>query len=138
GFFGGIGGASKSGILIKGGNYLEGLNDIDTLVFDKTGTITKGSFNVVSIEGYGEFSKEEVLELAAYGEAFSNHPIGLSIIETYGKEIDKNKIENYKEIPGEGIEAEIHGDRVLIGNKKLLVGNKIDIVEKDSIGTVVY
>ncbi|NMA86576.1 MAG: cadmium-translocating P-type ATPase [Tissierellia bacterium] len=138
GFFGGIGGASKSGILIKGGNYLEGLNDIDTLVFDKTGTITKGSFNVVNIEAYGEFSKEEVLELAAYGEAFSNHPIGLSIIEIYDKEIDKDKIENYREIPGEGIEAEIHGDRVLIGNKKLFVENNIDIIEKDSIGTVVY
>jgi Cd2+/Zn2+-exporting ATPase len=138
GFFGGIGGASKSGILIKGGNYLEGLNDIDTLVFDKTGTITKGSFDVVSIEAYGDVSKEEVLELAAYGEVFSNHPIGISIVETYGKEIDKNKIKNYKEIPGHGIEAEIHGEKVLIGNKKLFMKNNINILEKDSIGTVVY
>ncbi|NMB08725.1 MAG: cadmium-translocating P-type ATPase [Tissierellia bacterium] len=138
GFFGGIGGASKSGILIKGGNYLEGLNDIDTLVFDKTGTITKGSFNVVNIEGYEGVSKDEILELAAYGESYSNHPIGISIVEAYGKEIDKSKIENYREISGKGIEAEIHGEKVLIGNRKLFKENNIDILEKDSIGTVVY
>ena len=138
GFFGGIGGASKSGILIKGGNYLEGLNDIDTLVFDKTGSITKGSFNVVNIEGYEGVSKDEILELAAYGESYSNHPIGISIVEAYGKEIDKSKIENYREISGKGIEAEIHGEKVLIGNRKLFKENNIDILEKDSIGTVVY
>ncbi len=96
------GGASKSGILIKGGNYLEGLNDIDTLVFDKTGTITKGSFNVVNIEGYEGVSKDEILELAAYGESYSNHPIGISIVEAYGKEIDKSKIETIEEISARG------------------------------------
>ena len=138
GFFGGIGGASKLGILIKGGNYLEGLNDIDTIVFDKTGTITKGSFNVRSIESYGGISKDQVLEIAAYGEAFSNHPIGLSIVDAYGKEIDKNRIKNYKEISGKGIEAEIDGEKIFIGNKKLFKDNNINIEEKDSIGTIVY
>ena len=138
GFFGGIGGASKSGILIKGGNYLEGLNEIDTIVFDKTGTITKGTFKVSNIEGFNDNTQEKILELAAYGEAFSNHPIGLSIVETYGKEIDKSRIENYREISGKGIEAEIDGEKVYIGNKKLFEENNINVQEKDSIGTVVY
>lgn len=138
GFFGGIGGASKAGVLIKGGNYLEGLNDIDTIVFDKTGTITKGTFNVTNIEGFSGATKEEILELAAYGEVYSNHPIGLSVVNTYGKEIDKNRIDNYKEISGKGIEAEIDGEKVLIGNKKLFYENNINITEKDSIGTIVY
>ena len=87
GFFGGIGGASKSGILVKGGNYLEALTDVNTIVFDKTGTITKGTFKVTDIISYGDYSKEEVLEFAAYGEFFSNHPIGKSIIDDYGKDI---------------------------------------------------
>lgn len=138
GFFGGIGGASKAGILIKGGNYLEGLNDIDTIVFDKTGTITKGTFKVSNIEGFNDNTQEEILELAAYGEAFSNHPIGLSIVETYGEEIDKSRIGNYREISGKGIEAEIDGEKVFVGSKKLFEENNINVQEKDSIGTVVY
>ncbi len=138
GFFGGIGGASKAGILIKGGNYLEGLNDIDTIVFDKTGTITKGTFKVSNIEGFNDNTQEEILELAAYGEAFSNHPIGLSIVETYGEEIDKSRIGNYREISGKGIEAEIDGEKVFVGNRKLFEENNINVQEKDSIGTVVY
>lgn len=138
GFFGGIGGASKTGILIKGGNYLEGLNDVDTIVFDKTGTITKGTFKVTNIDSYNGLTKEEVLGLAAYGEAYSNHPIGQSIVEAYGKEIDKERIKNYKEISGKGIEVEIDGNKVFIGNKRLFEDNNISIEEKDSIGTVAY
>ena len=138
GFFGGIGGASKTGILIKGGNYLEGLNDVDTIVFDKTGTITKGTFKVTNIDSYNGLTKEEILGLAAYGEAYSNHPIGQSIVEAYGKEIDKERIKNYKEISGKGIEVEIDGSKVFIGNKRLFEDNNISIEEKDSIGTVAY
>ena len=138
GFFGGIGGASKSGILIKGGNYLEALNDVETIVFDKTGTITKGTFKVTKIFNYDDYSKEEVLELAAYGEAFSNHPIGKSIVESYDKEIQKEYIKDYKEISGKGIEAKIDSKTILLGNKDLLVGNGVEIEEVDSIGTTVY
>ncbi|NLV77029.1 MAG: cadmium-translocating P-type ATPase [Tissierellia bacterium] len=138
GFFGGIGGASKVGILIKGGNYLEGLNDVDTMVFDKTGTITKGTFKVTDIIAYNGFTREEVLRLAAYGEVYSNHPIGLSIVEAYGDTIDKGRINDYKEIAGKGIEVNIDGEKVLIGNKKLFADNSIPIEELDSIGTVAY
>lgn len=138
GFFGGIGGASKVGILIKGGNYLEGLNDVDTMVFDKTGTITKGTFKVTDIIAYNGFTREEVLRLAAYGEIYSNHPIGLSIVEAYGGTIDKGRINDYKEIAGKGIEVNIDGEKVLIGNKKLFADNGIPIEDLDSIGTVAY
>lgn len=138
GFFGGIGGASKAGVLIKGGNYLEGLNEVDTIVFDKTGTITKGTFKVTEVDSYNEATTDEIIELAALGESYSNHPIGKSIIEAYGKEIDKTKITNYKEIAGKGIQSEIEGKKVLIGNKKLFEDNNIEIEEKESIGTIVY
>lgn len=138
GFFGGIGGASKAGVLIKGGNYLEGLNEVDTIVFDKTGTITKGTFKVTGVDSYGETTTEEIVELAALGESYSNHPIGKSIVEAYGKEIDKTRVSNYKEIAGKGIEAEIDGNKVLIGNKKLFEDNNIGVEEKESLGTIVY
>ena len=138
GFFGGIGGASKMGILIKGGNYLEGLNDLDTIVFDKTGTITKGTFNVTNVYSYNGLTREKVIELAAYGESYSNHPIGTSIMEAYGKKIDKNRIRNYREISGKGIKAEIDGEEILIGNSKLFKDNNIDVIKPESIGTVVY
>ena len=138
GFFGGIGGASKMGILIKGGNYLEGLNDLDTIVFDKTGTITKGTFNVTNVYSYNGLTREKVIELAAYGESYSNHPIGTSIMEAYGKKIDKNRIKNYREISGKGIKAEIDGEEILIGNSKLFKDNNIDVIKPESIGTVVY
>lgn len=138
GFFGGIGGASKAGVLIKGGNYLEGLNDVDTMVFDKTGTITMGTFKVTDIVGYNGLTDGQVLELAAYGEAYSNHPIGLSIVDAYGDKIDKDRIKDYKEIAGKGIHVEIDGETVFIGNKKLFDDNGIVIEEMDSIGTVAY
>ncbi len=138
GFFGGIGGASKSGILIKGGNYLEALNDVSTIVFDKTGTITKGTFKVTEVRAYGDYTEEEVLELGAYGESFSNHPIATSIVEAFGKEINKENIKSYKEIPGKGIEVNIDGMEVILGNKTLFLEKNILTEEVDSIGTVVY
>jgi Cd2+/Zn2+-exporting ATPase len=138
GFFGGIGGASKTGILVKGGNYLEALTEVDTIVFDKTGTITKGTFRVTEIINYEDYSKDEILELGAYGEAFSNHPIGKSIIEDYGKEINKGHIKSYKEISGKGIEVVIDNKQILLGNKTLFDDRKIKIDEINSIGTVVY
>lgn len=138
GFFGGIGGASKSGILVKGGNYLEALTDVEVIVFDKTGTITKGTFKVTEIYSYDDYSKEEILELAAYGEAFSNHPIGKSIIEAYGKDIKKEHIKDYKEMSGKGIEVQIDNNPIVLGNKDFLLEKGIKIQEVDSIGTIVY
>src|SRR5699024_2854023 len=138
GFFGGIGAASKEGILVKGGNYLEALNDVDTIVFDKTGTITKGTFKVTDVKSYGDYNKEEILELAAYGEVYSNHPIGKSIIDAYDKTIHNKYIENYTDISGKGISVEIHGDNVLIGNKELLTDNNIKVNQEESIGNIVY
>lgn len=138
GFFGGIGGASKAGILIKGGNFLEALNDIDTLVFDKTGTITMGTFEVERVLSYGDYSDEEVLELAAYGEYYSNHPIASSIIKYYKKDINKEYIGEYKEISGKGISVKINGENILLGNASLLEDHTIKVNPVDSIGTVVY
>lgn len=138
GFFGGIGGASKKGILVKGGNYLEGLNDVDTIVFDKTGTITEGSFEVVKIESFGNLSEDQILELAAYGEYYSNHPIGKSIVDHYARDIDQARIRDYKEISGKGIDVFIDGKRLLIGNKKLFLKEFIDLRETDEYGTVAY
>ena len=138
GFFGGIGAASKQGILIKGGNYLEALNYADTIVLDKTGTITKGTFKVTEIKTYKGFSEKEVLELAAYGEAYSNHPIGKSILDSYNKEVNKEYIKNYKEISGKGIQVYIDDKKILVGNKSLLKDNNISVIEEESIGTVVY
>jgi len=138
GFFGGIGGASKSGILVKGGNYLEGLSMADTIVFDKTGTLTKGIFEVTEVEGVKGYSEDDILKLAAYGEIFSNHPIAKSIVKQYGKEIDKSQISNYREIPGKGIEVTVEGSKVLLGNVKLLQEHGLKVADKSSIGTVVY
>lgn len=137
GFFGGLGGASKSGILIKGGNYLEALADIETIVFDKTGTVTEGVFVVTEVEAFS-ISEAELLEVAAYGERYSNHPIGKSIISKYGKNIDETRISDYKEIPGKGISVNIDGEDYLLGNKSLMDSRSIKIKEINSIGTVVY
>jgi len=97
GFFGGIGGASKNGILIKGSNYLEALNSVDTVVFDKTGTLTKGVFNVTEVNPSSDFTKEDLLKYAAYAESFFKPPIALSITKAFGKTIDKSKVESYEE-----------------------------------------
>lgn len=138
GFFGGIGAASKEGILIKGGNYLEALNDVDTVVFDKTGTITKGTFKVTDIIAFEERSKDSILELAALGESYSNHPIGKSILEYYDEAIDKTRIDNYKELSGMGISVDIDDENVLLGNSRLLEEAGIEVNSVDTIGTVVY
>lgn len=138
GFFGGIGAASKEGVLIKGGNYLEALNDLDTIVFDKTGTITKGTFKVTNIKTYSNYKDEDILEIAAYGESYSTHPIGVSIIDAYNKEIDKNRIEVYEDIAGKGIKAQMGGVEFLLGNKSLLDMHNIKVNAEESIGTVVY
>jgi len=138
GFFGGIGGASKNGILIKGGNYLEALNNVDTVVFDKTGTLTKGVFKVTEINPINGISKEELLESAAHAENYSNHPIAQSIMKAYGKEIDKNGINGHEEIPGLGIKVNVNGREILAGNSSLLTNKKIAFDLNDDVGTIVY
>ena len=138
GFFGGIGRASQSGILIKGGNYLEALNQVDTIVFDKTGTLTQGVFRVNQILPAATFSEETLLSYAAQIESYSNHPIASSILHAYGEEIDNTKIKDYKEIPGQGLQALIDDQLVLAGNDKLMVENKISYEPIDLIGTVIY
>ena len=137
GFFAGIGGASKKGVLVKGSNYLELLKDLETVVFDKTGTLTEGVFTVTEINT-NDIQKEKLIEIAAMAESFSNHPIAISIIKEYGKEIDKEVIEEYEEIAGHGIKAVINNEEVLIGNAKLMNQFNISYNEVDSIGTVVY
>ena len=137
GFFAGIGGASKKGVLVKGSNYLELLKDLETFVFDKTGTLTEGVFTVTEINT-NNIQKEKLIEVAAMAESFSNHPIAISIIKEYGKEIDKEVIEEYEEIAGHGIKAVINNEEVLIGNAKLMNQFNISYNEVDSIGTVVY
>ncbi|MBC2727420.1 heavy metal translocating P-type ATPase [Desulfosporosinus sp.] len=138
GFFGGIGGAAKNGILIKGSNYLEALNNVDTIVFDKTGTLTKGVFKVTKISTQGHESEENLLEYAAFAESYSNHPIAISILKAYGREINKSEIQDYDEISGHGIKVSIRGKRILAGNKKLMAKENITYDEVDEIGTVVH
>ncbi len=138
GFFGGIGGASRKGILIKGGNYLEALNQVDTVVFDKTGTLTKGRFELTELKAYNAFTEEELLEAAAYAESFSTHPIAESILKAYGKEVKKALVTSYDEIAGHGVAANIHKKTVLAGNRRLMEKENISFEEVDSIGTVVY
>ncbi|NLP28826.1 MAG: cadmium-translocating P-type ATPase [Clostridia bacterium] len=138
GFFGGIGGASKNGILVKGGNYLEALNNVELVVFDKTGTLTKGVFQVTEIKTEDNVDKEQLLSYAAYAEAFSNHPIATSILKAYGKEINKSTIENYEEIPGHGVKVIVEGKEILAGNHRLMDKENISFKKVDSIGTVVH
>ncbi len=138
GFFGGIGGASKNGILVKGSNYLEALNDVDTVVFDKTGTLTKGVFKVTKVNNLDNAAGVNLLEYAAYAESFSTHPIALSIIKAYGQDIDKSQISDYDEISGHGIKVNVKGRSVLAGNTKLMVKENIPFEAVDEIGTVVH
>lgn len=137
-FFGGIGGASKNGILVKGSNYLEALNNVDTVVFDKTGTLTKGNFKVTEMNAVNGFTQDELLEFSAYAENFSSHPIALSIREAYGKEIDNQRITDYEELSGHGIRVKIDGKTVLAGNAKLMDSEKISWQKEAVAGTVVY
>ena len=137
GFFSGIGGASKKGVLVKGSNYLELLKDVETVVFDKTGTLTEGIFAVTEINT-NNITEEELIEKAAMAESFSNHPIAVSIVRAYGKEVAKDEIKDYEEIPGHGIKALISGEEVLVGNAKLMKEFNVEFKEVESIGTVVY
>jgi len=138
GFFGGIGAASKRGILVKGSNYLEGLNNLHTVVWDKTGTLTKGVFRVSQIVPINNFSKDEILKLAAEAESQSNHPIAQSILEAFDGKIDESKIKSYEEISGYGIKAKVEGRYVLVGNDKLLHRENIDHNTCNVEGTVVH
>ena len=137
GFFGGIGAASKIGVLVKGSNYLEAVAEMTTIVFDKTGTLTKGEFKVTDVITENS-SKEELIELAALGEGYSNHPIANSIREAYGKELDLNRVTNTEEIAGHGIKAVIDGKTILLGNEKLMKSESIFYTSCKSMGTVVY
>lgn len=137
GFFGGIGGASKKGILIKGSNYLEALSKAKYAMFDKTGTITKGVFEIQKINPV-DISEEELIRVAAHGEKFSNHPIALSIKKRYKGKYDESKVENLEEISGKGIKARIFFQDTLIGNAKLLQENKVKFKPVDEAGTVIY
>lgn len=138
GFFGGIGGASKNGILVKGGNYLEALNNVESVVFDKTGTLTKGVFQVTEVICAGSFTESELLYYAAHAESYSLHPIAVSIKKAYINEIDLRKLEGYEEISGQGIKVKIDGKTVLAGNGRLMEQEDIDWRTYQTSGTVVY
>lgn len=136
-FFGGIGGASRIGVLVKGSNYLESLAHAEVVVFDKTGTLTKGSFAVSEIHPVG-MDESQLLELAAYAEDYSNHPISLSIKQAYGEKIDNSRVSDVQEIPGHGVQAVIDGKKILAGNAKLMEKEHIRYTPSTSVGTIVY
>ncbi len=142
GFFGGIGAASKIGVLVKGSNYLELMSNVDTIVFDKTGTLTKGEFKVSQILPADGVSEDELLELAAIGESYSTHPIAASVEDAYiertGAKADAGRAENAKEAAGHGVDVTVDGSRVLLGNAKLMRAENIEFAVCEEIGTVIY
>lgn len=138
GFFVGMGSCSKKGILIKGSNYLDALSSVDTVAFDKTGTLTKGVFKITKINNKSDMSDDEILEYLALCESYSNHYIAKSILTSYGKEIDKERIKEHSEITGHGIKAVIDGKEVLAGNKSLMDNQNIKVDVEDTVGTVIY
>jgi cadmium-exporting ATPase len=142
GFFGGIGAASKVGVLVKGSNFLEAAASLDTMVFDKTGTLTKGEFKVSKLVPAEGVSEDELIELAAYGEAFATHPIGKSILEAAkGKEIDKSRLEDVVNLTGKGTSAMLGGRSLLVGSRKLLDENEIEDVSGvygSEMGTITF
>ncbi|NBG87294.1 heavy metal translocating P-type ATPase [Isachenkonia alkalipeptolytica] len=138
GFFGGIGGASKRGILIKGSNYLEALNNVETVIFDKTGTLTEGVFKVRDIVPEDANKREELLKYAAYAEGYSNHPIGISVVEAYNREIETRHLSNYQEIPGHGIMVNYRDEEILAGNRKLMDRENIEYKGVKTLGTIIY
>lgn len=138
GFFVGMGSCSKKGILIKGSNYLDALSSVDTVAFDKTGTLTKGVFRITKINNKSDMSDDEILEYLALCESYSNHYIAKSILTSYGKEIDKERIKEHSEIAGHGIKAVIDGKEVLAGNKSLMDNQNIKVDVEDTVGTVIY
>lgn len=138
GFFGGIGAASKRGVLVKGSNFLETAAELKTLVFDKTGTLTRGEFRVVGIHPAEGCSEEELLSMAAHGESLSSHPIAQSILQAYGGEIDRARLGEMHEAAGHGLEGVLDGRELLLGNEKLLKSKDIDFPAVKEHGTVVY
>ena len=137
GFFGGIGGASKVGILVKGSNYLEALSNTEIVVFDKTGTLTEGVFEVQKVEPVG-ISKDELLKYATYAESNSNHPISVSLKKAYNKEIEENIISNVEELAGRGVRAKVEEKEVLVGNEKLMKEKNIEYTPCNDVGTILY
>ena len=137
-FFGGLGAASRRGVLIKGSNYLEALNDLENIVFDKTGTLTKGVFKVTAINPVKGVDADELLAVAASAEHYSNHPIAKSVVTAYGKEIDETGLSDYQEISGHGVHVNKDGKIILAGNTKLMNRENIEFVETNSVGTKIY
>lgn len=137
-FFGGIGGASKLGILIKGSNYLESLASVDTVVFDKTGTLTSGTFGVVAVHPAEGVKGDRLLELAAHAEAYSDHPIAMSVKQAYGARIDETRVSNASEVSGRGVQAKIDGASVSVGNDKLMASLDIDARNCELVGTMLH
>lgn len=137
GFFAGLGGCSKQGVLVKGGNYLEALNHVETVVFDKTGTLTKGVFKVTQVHPV-KMTEDEFIQVAAYAESHSNHPIAQSIVATYGKEIKTEVLTNYEEIAGQGVKVQVDEKLVLIGNVTLMKSINLSVAEVDAIGTIIH
>ncbi|KXS49835.1 heavy metal-(Cd/Co/Hg/Pb/Zn)-translocating P-type ATPase [Halanaerobium congolense] len=138
GFFGGIGLASKNGILVKGGNYLEALNELDTIVFDKTGTITEGDFKVTEVNIESNHSRQEILKIAAEVEQFSNHPIAQSIVNAADNYQKHSADSDYQEISGSGVKAVLNNNKILAGNERLMEKNNINFKKVKSTGTAVY
>ena len=137
-FFGGIGGASKLGVLVKGSNYLEALSEVDTVVFDKTGTLTNGTFDVVATHPEPGCDEARLLELAAHAESFSDHPIALSVKRAYGEKIDESRVADAGEESGHGVHALVDGRKVLVGNAKLMAAADIDVPSCDVVGTILH
>jgi len=138
GFFGGIGAASRRGILVKGGNYLEALAKVKTVVFDKTGTLTSGSFEVTKLGTAADITEDELLYYAAHAEAFSTHPLAASVIRKFGREPDKSIVTEYAEYAGMGVSAKVSGRTVLLGNKNLFDRSGIETVDKERAGTLMH
>ena len=138
GYFGGIGGAARKGLLVKGGQFLEVLKKPGTIVFDKTGTLTKGNFTVESIDVIGDYSEADILEISAHIESMSNHPIAKAIVNAYGKTVDEASLSSVQEVAGKGIKGRYHNKLVMIGNEALLEENAIKVPDHDIIGTTLY
>ncbi len=138
GFFGGIGGASRKGILVKGGNYLEALSHVETVIFDKTGTLTHGKFSVNKIEPSGGYSTGELLKLGAAAAYHSNHPVSVSVLQAYDEQIDEKSLKNYEEIPGRGVKVSYEGKKILMGNGKMLSENGVEALNDSDHKTRVH
>jgi len=137
-FFGGIGGASRNGVLIKGSNYLEALNNVRTVVFDKTGTLTEGVFEVTKISPIEGISEEMLIKYAAFAERYSNHPIAASILQKYSRQFNDNEISEYEEIPGYGVKAVYNEKKIIAGSARFMIKETIHMEKDDNRGTVVY